>query len=95
MVNELVEIAHESDQQMTAAVFPVPEMSRQMVRQAWNDWNLDAAFPRHYNNFYLDNVNWIGFAVEHGVNDVGFPIFSGLFMAALRDPNDFEKPSDG
>jgi hypothetical protein len=40
-------------------------------------------------------VNWIGFAVEHGVNDVGFSIFSGRFMAALRDPNDFEKTSDG
>ena len=33
---------------VTAAVFPFPEMSRQMVRQAWNDWNLFKAYPMLY-----------------------------------------------
>ncbi len=91
LVNELVEIAHENDHKMTAAVFPFPEMSRQMVRQAWDDWNLDAAFPMVYNNFYRENVNWIGFAVEQGVNDVAFPIYAGLYSPALTDPEDLEK----
>lgn len=91
LVNELVEIAHEKDHKMTAAVFPFPEMSRQMVRQAWNDWNLDAAFPMVYNNFYRENVNWIGFATEQGINDVDFPIYSGLYSPALQDPKDLEK----
>jgi uncharacterized lipoprotein YddW (UPF0748 family) len=91
LVNELVEIAHKSDHKMTAAVFPFPEMSRQMVRQAWNDWNLDAAYPMVYHNFYRQNVNWIGFAIEQGVKDVDFPIYSGLYSPALTDPNDLEK----
>ena len=91
LVNELVEIAHEHDQKMTAAVFPFPEMSRQMVRQAWNDWNLDAAYPMIYNNFYRENVNWIGFVTEQDVKDVDFPIYSGLFGPALKDPKDLEK----
>lgn len=91
LVNELVEIAHESKQQMTAAVFPFPEMSRQMVRQAWNDWNLDAAYPMLYNNFYRENVNWIGFATEQGVKTVDFPIFAGLYSPALKNPEDLEK----
>ncbi len=91
LVNELVEIAHESDHKMTAAVFPFPEMSRQMVRQAWNDWNLDAAYPMIYNNFYRENINWIGFATEQGVRDVNFPIYSGLYAPALKDPKDLEK----
>jgi len=91
LVNELVDIAHENHQKMTAAVFPFPEMSRQMVRQAWNDWNLDAAYPMIYNNFYRENVNWIGFVTEQDVKDVDFPIYSGLYAPALRDPADLEK----
>lgn len=91
LVNELVDIAHDSGHKMTAAVFPFPEMSRQMVRQAWNDWNLDAAYPMLYQNFYRENVDWIGFSTRQGVNDVDFPIYSGLFTSALRNPDDFER----
>lgn len=91
LVNELVEIAHKSGHKMTAAVFPFPEMSRQMVRQAWDDWNLDAAYPMLYQNFYRENINWIGFATQQGVNDVEFPIFSGLYVSALKEAADFEK----
>jgi len=91
LVNECIELAHEKDYNMTAAVFPFPEMSRQMVRQAWNDWNLDAAYPMVYQNFYNESVNWIGFAVEQGVNDVDFPINAGLYSPGLRDPEDLEE----
>ena len=91
LVNEIVEIAHSKDKKVTAAVFPFPEMSRQMVRQAWNDWNLDAAYPMLYQNFYRENINWIGFATKQGVNDVDFPIHSGLYSGALKEPGDFEK----
>ncbi len=91
LVNELVEIAHAKNHKMTAAVFPFPEMSRQMVRQAWNDWNLDAAYPMLYQNFYRESVNWIGFATAQGVKDVDFPIYAGLYSPALKDPEDLEK----
>ncbi len=91
LVNELVEIAHKKNQKMTAAVFPFPEMSRQMVRQAWNDWNLDAAYPMLYQNFYRENINWIGFATKQGISDVDFPIYSGLYCPALKKPEDLEK----
>ncbi|HEX9828007.1 MAG TPA: family 10 glycosylhydrolase [Flavobacteriaceae bacterium] len=91
LVNEIANIAHESHNNLTAAVFPFPEMSRQMVRQAWNDWNLDAAYPMIYNNFYRENVNWIGFVTEQDVHDVDFPIYSGLYAPALKDPADLEK----
>jgi uncharacterized lipoprotein YddW (UPF0748 family) len=91
LVNEIVDIAHSKNQKVTAAVFPFPEMSRQMVRQAWNDWNLDTAYPMLYQNFYRENINWIGFATKQGVSDVNFPIVSGLYIPALRDPNDLKK----
>lgn len=91
LVNDLVDIAHSSGHKMTAAVFPFPEMSRQMVRQAWNDWNLDAAYPMLYQNFYRQNINWIGFATEQGVRDVDFPIYAGLYMPAFSNAEDFEE----
>lgn len=91
LVNELVDIAHNSGHKITAAVFPFPEMSRQMVRQPWDDFNLDAAYPMVYNNFYRENVNWIGFAIEQGVNKVDFPIYAGLYSPALQDSKDLEK----
>jgi len=91
LVNELVEIAHENGHKITAAVFPFPEMSRQMVRQAWNDWNLDAAYPMVYNNFYRESINWIGFAIEQGVNDVDFPIYAGLYSPALKEAKELEQ----
>lgn len=91
LVNEIAEMVHAKNQKLTAAVFPFPEMSRQMVRQAWNDWHLDTAFPMLYQNFYRQNINWIGFATEQGVSSVDFPIVSGLYAPALRDPKDLEK----
>lgn len=91
LVNEIIEIAHVKNKKVTAAVFPFPEMSRQMVRQAWNDWNLDTAYPMLYQNFYRENINWIGFATKQGVSDVDFPIISGLYAPALRDAKDLER----
>jgi uncharacterized lipoprotein YddW (UPF0748 family) len=91
LVNEIAEIAHTAGHQLTAAVFPFPEMSRTMVRQAWDDWKLDAAFPMLYQNFYNEKVNWIGFATEQGVNKVDFPIIAGLYAPGLKDPEDLEK----
>jgi uncharacterized lipoprotein YddW (UPF0748 family) len=90
LVNEIYKEVNENDQNLTAAVFPFPEMSRQMVRQAWNDWNLDAAYPMIYQNFYDENINWIGFATEQCVNDVDFPVHSGLYMPAFNNAEDFE-----
>lgn len=91
LVNELVDIAHQNGHKMTAAVFPFPEMSRQMVRQAWNDWNLDAAYPMLYQNFYRQNINWIGFATEQDVRDVDFPIYAGLYVPAFKNAEELEQ----
>lgn len=91
LVNECIEIAHSKNHKMTAAVFPFPEMSRHMVRQAWDDWNLDAAYPMLYQNFYRESVNWIGFATETDVNKVDFPINAGLYMPGLMNPDSLDK----
>lgn len=91
LVNEIAQITQEHKIGLTAAVFPFPEMSRQMVRQAWDDWDLDAAYPMLYHNFYRENINWIGFATAQGVRDVDFPIHAGLYSPALRSPEELEE----
>ncbi len=87
LVNDLAEIAHENDKLLTAAVFPFPVMSRQMVRQDWASWNLDIALPMLYQNFYRQNLNWIEFATEQGIREAHgrFDIMPGLYLPGLTD----------
>lgn len=86
LVNELADIAHSHDKKLSAAVFPFPTMSRNMVRQDWSAWNLDIALPMNYHNFYLENINWIGFSVENGVRELRdeADYISGLYLPALK-----------
>jgi uncharacterized lipoprotein YddW (UPF0748 family) len=90
LVNEIAEEVHAQDQHLSAAVFPFPEMSRQMVRQAWDDWNLDYVFPMIYHNFYRESNSWIGFATEQGLRDVNYPLYTGLYMPGFASVEDFK-----
>lgn len=85
LVNELSDIAHDHDKKISAAVFPYPELSRMTVRQDWSSWHLDIALPMIYQNFYEQNLNWIEFATQQGVNEVDgrFPIITGLYIPSL------------
>ena len=85
LVNEISEIVHDQDKLLTAAVFPFPEMSRQMVRQDWASWNLDIALPMLYQNFYRQNLEWIKFSAEQGVREAHgrFNIVAGLYIPSL------------
>jgi uncharacterized lipoprotein YddW (UPF0748 family) len=86
LVNEIAEIVHNEDKMLTAAVFPFPEMSRQMVRQDWASWNLDIALPMLYQNFYRQNLEWIKFSTEQGVRESHgrFDIIAGLYIPSLN-----------
>lgn len=91
LVNEIAEEVHAEDQHLSAAVFPFPEMSRQMVRQAWDDWNLDYVYPMIYHNFYRENINWIGFATEQGLRDVTYPLYTGLYVPGFNSPEELQQ----
>lgn len=91
LVNEIAAEVHAENQQLSAAVFPFPEMSRQMVRQAWDDWNLDYVFPMIYHNFYRESIPWIGFATEQGLRDVDYPLYTGLYMPGFDSAEDFKE----
>lgn len=77
----------------TAAVFPSPEMSKKMVRQGWDNWQLDIYFPMIYHNFYGEKVKWIKKIVREDVKEVGENslVFAGLYLPALKDIKDFKK----
>ncbi len=58
-VTELKDHIHDHGKTATAAVFPTPAMSCEMVRQEWDRWDLDCYFPMVYHNFYNKDIDWI------------------------------------
>lgn len=70
VVDEAYEIVHKHGKNLTAAVFPYPEMADHMVRQRWDKWNIDEVYPMIYHGFYNEEIDWIGFATAQGVKDL-------------------------
>jgi uncharacterized lipoprotein YddW (UPF0748 family) len=81
LVNDyLVPAAHARGRLITAAVFPGPTLAKQMVRQDWGRWKLDAFLPMLYNQFYNEGPEWVKQQTAEGVATVKAPIYSGLFV---------------
>ena len=81
LVNDyLVPAAHRQGKMVTAAVFPGPSLAREMVRQDWGRFQLDAFLPMLYNNFYEEGPEWVKTQTREGVEASGKPIYSGLFV---------------
>ncbi|OOQ60180.1 family 10 glycosylhydrolase [Mucilaginibacter pedocola] len=87
VVNSVAAIAHKKKKQITAAVFPTPEVARRNVRQDWTNWNLDAVCPMIYHGFYKEGVSWIGDAVAEGVHFLAgkFPLYAGLYLSDFKN----------
>lgn len=87
MVDEAYTIAHEHGKNLTAAVFPYPEMADHMVRQRWDKWNVDAVLPMIYHSFYNEEIDWIGFATGQGVKDLegtNTELHTGIYLPPLN-----------
>ena len=85
LVRELAAAVHARGKPISAAVFPTPAIARKLVRQAWDEWPLDAFFPMLYHEFYEEDLAWIGAATREGVSalDPGTPLYSGLYLPSL------------
>jgi uncharacterized lipoprotein YddW (UPF0748 family) len=85
LVRELADAVHARGRTITAAVFPTPTIARTLVRQAWDEWPLDAVFPMLYHRFYEQDVPWIGRSTAEDVAAVAAerPIYSGLYLGDL------------
>ncbi|NQU33420.1 MAG: hypothetical protein HQ521_09320 [Bacteroidetes bacterium] len=78
---------------ISAAVFPTPRMSSEMVRQNWKNWHLDCYFPMVYHNFYNEPISWTQKVIEEDRKVVGndSKVFCGLYLPALQNDNDLTK----
>ena len=86
LVNDyLVPAAQAKGKMITAAVFPGPTLARQMVRQDWGRWKLDAFLPMLYNVFYEAGPEWVKQQTQEGVATVSKPVYSGLFVHEMND----------
>jgi uncharacterized lipoprotein YddW (UPF0748 family) len=85
LVRELADAVHGRNKTISAAVFPTPTLARTLVRQAWEQWPLDAVFPMLYHEFYRESVAWIGSAAAEGVAALppNRPLYAGLFVPNL------------
>lgn len=87
LVNRLSDVAHAHDKLLSAAVFPYPEIARTICRQSWDDWNLDAAFPMVYPNFYDEGMDWVETSTRKGVQDLKgrIPLITGLYVPKIPE----------
>ena len=92
IVNKLAKVAKGYKKQITAAVFPTPEVARRNVRQDWVNWNLTGICPMIYHGFYKEPVAWIGDAVAEGVHALNgrLPLYAGLYLPDFKDRIDLK-----
>ena len=85
LVRLLVDTVHVRGKRISAAVFPTPGLARKLVRQAWEQWPLDAVFPMIYHDFYQEDLPWIGAATAEGVAALParVPLYGGLYLPSL------------
>ena len=87
IVDDAYKIVHENGKELTAAVFPYPEMADHMVRQRWDKWKIDAVLPMIYHNFYNEELDWIGYATQQGVKDLKnkeVELHTGVFVPEMN-----------
>lgn len=91
-VHLLREVIQSQDLEITAAVFPTPEISRTMVMQDWNSWQLDRYFPMVYHNFYEKQVEWIKEVMaENKWLLPKTPVICGIYLPALQKGDQFSQ----
>ncbi|MCR8559677.1 family 10 glycosylhydrolase [Mucilaginibacter sp. BJC16-A38] len=93
VVNSISAIAHQHKKQITAAVFPTPEIARRNVRQDWTNFHLDGVCPMIYHGFYKEKVGWIGDAVAEGVHFLAgeFPLYAGLYISDFKNDDEIKQ----
>ncbi len=82
LVNQIKELVHSYNKKISAAVFPSPLLARTLVRQDWQNWKLDEYYPMIYNNFYLEDENWISKITRFNRSVLGDKqnVYSGIYL---------------
>ncbi len=93
IVDDAYKIVHKYNKNLTAAVFPYPEMADHMVRQRWDKWTIDEVYPMIYHGFYNEEIDWIGFATKQGVEDVkdnGIGVNTGIYIPSFKSAEELK-----
>jgi uncharacterized lipoprotein YddW (UPF0748 family) len=94
VVDDAYKIVHKYNKNLTAAVFPYPEMADHMVRQRWDKWNIDEVYPMIYHGFYNEEVDWVGYATKQGVKDLEgkkTQINTGIYIPAFTSEEELKE----
>ncbi|WP_308991336.1 putative glycoside hydrolase [Mariniflexile litorale] len=94
VVDDAYNIVHKYNKNLTAAVFPYPEMADHMVRQRWDKWNIDEVYPMIYHGFYNEEVDWVGYATKQGVTDLEgkkTKINTGVYLPAFKSEDELKQ----
>ena len=83
LVNNLSEFVHGFKKEISAAVFPTPQIAKTLVRQEWTKWTLDEVYPMIYHNHYEKSVSWIAEAIELGTMNTSAKLNAGLYLPAF------------
>jgi len=91
LVQEIANVIRQQGKLVTADVYPYPALARTLVRQSWDDWDLDAAFPMLYVDCYDADISWLKAAADTGISDANkkFVLYGGLHVPDLS-PADME-----
>jgi len=87
------EVKAKTGKYVTAAVFPTPKMSVDMVRQDWSLFKIDAVCPMLYNDFYYKGIDWIGECVKKGIATMTYKkdLHAGIMVNHVAKPEQFTK----
>ncbi|WP_111308423.1 putative glycoside hydrolase [Confluentibacter sediminis] len=94
VVDDAYKIVHKYDKNLTAAVFPYPEMADHMVRQRWDKWDIDEVYPMIYHGFYNEEVDWVGYATKQGVTDLEgkrTKVNTGIYLPAFKTEEELKE----
>mmetsp|Transcript_44296 Transcript_44296/g.172367 ORF Transcript_44296/g.172367 Transcript_44296/m.172367 type:complete len:331 (-) Transcript_44296:1321-2313(-) len=95
-VHRVRSVSSREGKQLSAAVFPHPELARLICRQSWDDFDVDMYFPMTYQNFYEESIDWIGEACSNGVSALRSKgkesaLYAGLYLPSLTSEGQFRE----
>lgn len=94
VVDDAYQIVHKYHKDLTAAVFPYPEMADHMVRQRWDKWDIDEVYPMIYHGFYNEEIDWIGYATKQGVTDLNAKkvgLNTGVYLPPFKSSEELKE----
>lgn len=82
VVNMIAKGVHARNKKISASVFATPTRARKLVRQAWDQWDLDLVFPMIYYKFYEEPVDFVRTGTAEGVSALKgrIPLYTAQYL---------------